>query len=123
MKSIACHHCKHIWTFEPPMGRRDCCPKCGNDARVCKNCRFYDLSAYRNCREEQAEWVKEKDRGNFCGFFEARDTQAPDSKVESARNKLDALFGGGGAPDAESTKSQARDLSSELEAFLKKRQK
>lgn len=105
------------------MGRRDCCPKCGNDARVCKNCRFYDLSAYRNCREEQAEWVKEKDRGNFCGFFEARDTQAPDSKVESARNKLDALFGGGGAPDAESTKSQARDLSSELEAFLKKRQK
>lgn len=105
------------------MGRRDCCPKCGNDARVCKNCRFFDLSAYRNCREEQAEWVKEKDRGNFCGFFEARDTHAADPKVDSARSKLDALFGGGPAKDDDPPVSQARDLSSELDAFLKKRQK
>jgi hypothetical protein len=97
MKTIACHHCKHVWTFEPPMGRGDVCPKCGNDSRVCKNCRFFDLNSYRSCREEQSEWVKEKDRGNFCGFFESKESEAP--------------------------ASQPLDLSDELAEFLKKRQK
>ena len=60
------------------MGRGDVCPKCGNDSRVCKNCRFFDLNSYRSCREEQSEWVKEKDRGNFCGFFESKESAAPD---------------------------------------------
>ena len=119
MKSIACHQCKHVWTFEPPLGRRDCCPKCGMDARVCRNCRFFDTSSYRQCREEQAEWVQEKDKGNFCGFFTARDTQSADAAKDTAKSKLDALFGGSG----ESPKPQAADLAGELDAFLKKRQK
>ncbi len=128
MKTIACHHCKNTWSFEPPMGRSDCCPKCSNDSRVCKNCLFFDLSAYRSCREEQAEWVKEKDRGNFCGFFSARGSQAPDPVLNSARNKLDALFGSpspqsSGAANKESGKPQAPDLTRDLEDFLKKRQK
>ncbi len=106
------------------MARADVCPKCGNDSRACKNCRFFDLSAYRSCREEQAEWVKEKDRGNFCGFFEARASAAPDPTLTAARNKLDALFGAAPAEsDENSSTPQPRDLSGELADFLKKRQK
>lgn len=106
------------------MGRGDVCPKCGNDSRVCKNCRFFDLNSYRSCREEQAEWVKEKDRGNFCGFFEGNESAAPDPAFTVARNKLDSLFGG--KPDGQNEDlpgSQPRDLSGELADFLKKRQK
>lgn len=124
MKTIACHHCKHVWTFQPPMGRGDVCPKCGNDSRVCKNCRFFDLNSYRSCREEQAEWVKEKDRGNFCGFFEAKESAALDPTLTAARNKLDSLFGGKPvSQNEESPGSQPPDLSGELADFLKKRQK
>jgi hypothetical protein len=89
------------------------------DARVCRNCRFFDPSSYRQCREEQAEWVQEKEKGNFCGFFSARDSQSGDTEKLSIKDKLDALFGGGG----ESPKAQATDLAGELDAFLKKRQK
>lgn len=124
MKTIACHHCKTVWSFEPPLGRRDVCPKCSNDARVCKNCRFFDASAYRHCREEQAEWVKEKDRGNFCGYFDPLASQSPDKSVQNAKDRLNALFGDGGVPsDQNMSNPQVPDLSSELEAFLKKRQK
>lgn len=106
------------------MGRRDVCPKCSNDSRVCRNCRFFDLSSYRNCREEQAEWVKEKDRGNFCGYFDPVATQAANKSLQDAKSRLDALFGGGtGSDTGGGPTSQAPDLSGELEAFLKKRQK
>lgn len=106
------------------MGRGDVCPKCGNDSRVCKNCRFFDLNSYRSCREEQSEWVKEKDRGNFCGFFESKESAAPDPTLTAARNKLDSLFSSKPLSlNEEAPASQPPDLSDELADFLKKRQK
>lgn len=51
------------------VGRRDECSSCGADVHVCLNCAFYDPSAYHECRETQADYVKEKDRSNFCGYF------------------------------------------------------
>ena len=73
------------------MSRRDDCPKCGVGCRVCRNCRFYDASAYHECREAQAEWVKEKDRGNFCGYFEpeSRKVARPEADPKAA---LEGLF-------------------------------
>jgi hypothetical protein len=93
-RRIACHKCGHTWTFLPPLGRRDECPKCHADAKVCLNCRFHDRGAHHECREEQAEWVKEKAEGNFCGFFEAKAEQGGVGDAEAkARAKLAALFG------------------------------
>jgi len=51
------------------VSRRDECPKCGNDLRVCLNCAFYAESRSNACEEPQAEVVKEKDRANYCDFF------------------------------------------------------
>ncbi|MBF0371431.1 MAG: hypothetical protein HQL52_18480 [Magnetococcales bacterium] len=51
-------------------GRGDDCPKCGKETRVCRNCRFYDQTAYNECHEPQAERVVEKERANFCDYFE-----------------------------------------------------
>lgn len=101
------------------MGRRDDCPKCEADARVCLNCRFYDHGSHHECREEQAEWVKEKNRGSFCGYFDASaDSAKPSPQLSNAKQDLDALFGGG-----KSTSEQTKEagLAGDLEKFLKER--
>jgi len=118
-RQIQCFSCHHTWTFEPPIGRREECPGCGRDARICLNCRFYDPGAHHECREEQAEWVKEKDKGNFCSYFDARgEGQAHGSQQLDAKQKLDALFGGA-KPQSEPAKGA--DLAGDLEKFLKNR--
>jgi len=119
LKAIQCHKCGHSWSFEPPMGRRDACPGCRTDARICQNCRFYDPSSYRECREEQAEWVKEKDRGNFCSYFDASSSQGERNTQQSdVKSKLNALFGSSQESEA---KSPGADMSDEIARFLKSR--
>jgi len=62
-------------------------------------CRYFDPRVPRQCREDGAEDVTEKERPNFCDWFVPSD-DAFDSgrKAESdaARLALDALFGGPG---------------------------
>lgn len=90
-----CYSCKkQVMAAEKP-GRSEACPQCGADLRCCRNCRFYDVKAYNQCRETQAERVLEKDRGNFCDYFSFKDSleaAAPDSLKQEKRNPLDTLF-------------------------------
>lgn len=58
--------------FSGVIGRREECPSCRADVHVCKNCDFYDIKVYNECRETQAEVVREKDRANYCDYFNAR---------------------------------------------------
>ena len=69
------------------IGRRDTCPSCNSDVRACKNCTFYDLKAYNECHEPQAERVLEKERSNFCGYFKAKFG----NRVESGTSSQDIL--------------------------------
>jgi hypothetical protein len=67
------------------------------------NCKFYDPSAHWQCRENIPEEVREKDKANFCEYFQLRPTDqaaphAPgqtEDKAKEARDKLDKLFGDG----------------------------
>ncbi len=94
-KSIICHSCHYQWTVELPISRRDECPQCHQDAKVCLNCIFYDQTAYHHCREAEADWVKEKDLGTFCSYFQPRgeSSASADHAQEEALAKLKALFG------------------------------
>jgi len=71
------------------------CPKCGRDLHACRNCRHYDPGVNNKCREPNAEWVTDRERANFCEFFQL--TEAPlggggqDRSIE-ARKKLEDLF-------------------------------
>jgi hypothetical protein len=49
---------------------KDCCPSCDYDLHVCLNCRFYDPGAHNDCSETQAEWVQDKEKANYCDYFE-----------------------------------------------------
>ncbi len=74
------------WNCGAPLGRLDYgrengCLKCGRPTRVCKNCRWYAPGHANACREPVAEAVLEKERPNFCDFFEPGD---PDRGGEGA---------------------------------------
>ena len=59
-------------------------------------CEFYDPNVVKQCREDDAEEVKEKERTNFCDYFKPG-TEVFDGKLTAAERKakkeLTALFG------------------------------
>jgi hypothetical protein len=117
-RPIACHKCQHVWTYTPPLERRAECPKCRFDARVCLNCKHYDPGSHRECREDQAEWVKEKDHGNFCSYFDGNpNAAARGAELDKVKGKLDQLFGGA-KPEAPKA---GQSLADELAKFMSKK--
>lgn len=73
-------------------GRRDECEKCRADVHVCRNCKHYDPKAYNECRETQADRVQEKERSNFCDYFEIGTSAGGLSEREKQRAAAEALF-------------------------------
>ncbi|MBW1668394.1 MAG: hypothetical protein JRI79_08740 [Deltaproteobacteria bacterium] len=91
-----CAFCKAPIEINGTVGRRDTCPNCNRDLRCCKQCEFYDPSAYNECREVNAERIVDKERANFCDYFVFRGSKVPggvaSSRVRDAKKALEALF-------------------------------
>ena len=90
-----CYHCKKpLQLPEGPVGRKETCPSCLNDVRVCYNCKNYDAKAYNECREVQADRVVDKAKSNFCDYFSlgGNGGGGADSTREDALKKLNDLF-------------------------------
>jgi len=87
-----CWHCGGP-LGELEYGRQDSCPKCRRDTHVCRNCGFYDPAYNNQCREPQADRVAEKERSNFCDYFQPR-THAGGAgpNPDSVRAAAEALF-------------------------------
>ncbi|MBI9100897.1 MAG: hypothetical protein JEY99_00665 [Spirochaetales bacterium] len=70
------------------------CPSCGRDAKVCKNCVFYSPNSHWECREHVPEAVMDKEKANFCGFFNLKkDGEAgEDSGQDDALDDFNQLF-------------------------------
>jgi hypothetical protein len=82
---LKCFSCQTEMSFTVAISRRDECPKCRADVRVCKNCRFYDAKVYNECRETSAEVIREKERANLCDYFQ------PGSALNAEKAKADLL--------------------------------
>lgn len=90
-----CHRCGAEVGHVGRVGRRDACLQCGSDLRCCRNCHLYDPALHNQCRESQAERQVDKERGNFCEFFEFHTAPAgvaADEPARGARARLDELF-------------------------------
>lgn len=78
-------------------GRTETCDRCHADLRVCLNCCHYDAGVAQQCRETRAELVGDKDRANFCDWFEfARRVYRPAGgrdRAADARDQFKKLFG------------------------------
>ncbi len=89
-----CQACGHPVAADGTVGRRDVCDGCGAELHACVQCRFYDTSASDQCREPQAERVQDKERANFCEFFQlaAGPGRRSAGPKEDPRARLEALF-------------------------------
>ncbi len=75
------------------MSFKEECPSCGTDLHVCIYCRLYDEGKANRCREPQADYVKEKDRANFCEYFQSQERDTTKAPGKEAAEKLwDQLF-------------------------------
>lgn len=91
---MICWKCHKETNIEKPV-RGDECPLCHADLHVCKACEFYESGAHNDCRETSAEFVSDKERGNFCDYFRSSKKISKvesTSKADEAKAAFDALF-------------------------------
>jgi hypothetical protein len=115
-EELCCYRCgSSLAALSLPLSRQDECPSCSVYLHVCRMCRFFDPQVPRQCREDDAEDVTEKERQNFCDWFK------PDANVfdaarfgqeQQAKSQLTELFGdsGGTKKDVDAAASDAEDL-------------
>ena len=90
-----------------PLSRRDECPECSIHVHVCRMCIYFDPVVPKQCREDDAEEVTDKEKVNFCEWFKpSGDAFDPARAGQAVRAKSDlaALFSdetqSGSEPDA-----------------------
>lgn len=90
-----CVFCGNDLSIEGKVRRQDTCLHCGRDLRCCKQCNFYDLSAYNECKEVSAERILDKERANLCDYYAPRGDQGVSGSLnrnKEAKEALEALF-------------------------------
>ncbi|MBN2625605.1 MAG: hypothetical protein JXA95_02975 [Spirochaetales bacterium] len=83
-------------SVEGSVYRNTLCPSCGAELHSCANCRHYAKGQPYDCRESIQEPVNDKNRANFCDFFQINTkTGSPGerSDSESSKDAINALFG------------------------------
>jgi hypothetical protein len=93
-----CWKCGWEWTLTGLPGRNDTCHRCSADLKVCLNCVSYDARVAHQCRDRRADPVAEKDRANFCEYFDfiRREFSPPPHehpREQTARDALKKLLG------------------------------
>lgn len=98
-----------------PLSRLAECPKCRAWLHCCRLCHFYNPNLTRQCDEERAEEVRDRESANFCDWFKPR-TEAHQTrggeKTQAAKTQLDNLFGGtlDSGDKAENARAKLGDL-------------
>jgi hypothetical protein len=116
-----CYKCNEELAFDVKIGRRDMCPNCYAYLHCCKNCQFWDPSVHNECLENRAEFIRDREEGNFCLYFTFKESDDGNvSDAEAAKAKLASLFGGGPTSERAAPQS-ADDAKARLEALFKKK--
>ena len=93
-----CFKCGHVLPARELIFRATTCEECTSDVRVCRNCGFYEPGAHWDCRETVPEAVREKDRANFCEYFQI-------DQRRGETNRLSAEVSGQNGGDADARDS------------------
>ena len=121
--TVACYYCSHGLDAAPP-GRLDQCPQCGKYIHVCRMCRYFDpTETSKQCSEDDAEKVQDKQAANFCDYFTLTDQAFEPAAVSadrSARAELAQLFGDAPASAEASSPDDAQRLIDDAEALFRK---
>ena len=91
-KVFTCYHCSKSFEFSEKLSFREECSHCSADLHICLNCRFYEESAYNQCKESSAEPVRDKERRNICEYFEASQGGSKFSDKKEQLKLAESLF-------------------------------
>jgi hypothetical protein len=108
-KDFRCWKCGAALAELPlPLSRLAECPACRAYQHICRMCLHFAPGVPKQCDEQDAEEVKEKERPNFCDYFRPNPAayRKGDAKSQSAKAKLDSLVGA--ATEAEDKTDPAR---------------
>ena len=122
-ESYACWKCGGpLQELLLPLARHEECPHCRVQLHVCRMCVYFDTAAPQQCREPVAENVSDKQRANFCGYFQINPQayDGPSNQAADSHRKLDALFGGGNSGEASEASTSEDELGKQLEQLFKK---
>lgn len=89
---LECYSCKTLNEAVDKVGFREDCSKCGADLHICLNCEFYDKGSYHECRESSADFVKDKERANYCDYFRPRSGISAKNDEDKVLSAAEALF-------------------------------
>ncbi len=92
MPDLICFKCEKANSYQGKIGRREECLHCRSDLHSCKNCHFFDAQAYNQCRESSADVVQEKERANFCDYFQPRQGALGGKTAVDLKAAAEALF-------------------------------
>ncbi len=78
-----------------PFSRLARCEGCKVELHVCRMCEFFDTTVSNSCREPIAEKVNDKNRANFCGYFQPGTHRQANSDmiIDANKESLEGLFG------------------------------
>ncbi|MBW2061150.1 MAG: hypothetical protein JRI95_06240 [Deltaproteobacteria bacterium] len=88
-----CFFCHKPLELEGKVSFRELCAHCGMDVHVCLNCEFYDPGYSNDCREPQAEPVRDREARNTCEYFVLTSSDREhDDAAARVKAQLDDLF-------------------------------
>ena len=95
------------------------CPHCDAYLHACVQCRFHEPTLHNQCLEPEAEFVRDRQKANFCEFFALAGARAA-ARVEPGRS--DPRGRSGPAPaDTRTSEARASEARAKLEALFKKK--
>jgi len=125
MDALRCYRCgTSLKKLTLPLSRRDHCPECRVDLHVCRMCVAFAPHLADQCSEDDAEEVREKERANFCDYFEASEAAYAPGRMTGHRRaeaELETLFDTDGAatPAAPDTDAEHADALNRAEDLFK----
>lgn len=91
---IYCYKCSKPLSYEIDykISRQEECINCRTSLRCCKMCEFFDMTIYNECREPMAERILDKEKVNFCSYFQVRRGKFKGKEPQDLRAAASALF-------------------------------
>ena len=89
---VICHKCKNIFEIDKRPMPKDVCEKCNAYLRCCLNCKFYSEGSHNKCKIPNTEWVRDREKANYCDEFEYKIYEEEKLKEKDAKSLWNSLW-------------------------------